>query len=39
MAAIPVPETPEQRYAAAAAAAATAMTASVDPPRKSFEVA
>ena len=38
MAAIPVPETPEQRYAAAAAAAATAMTASVDPmTRTSFE--
>ena len=31
MAAIPVPETPEQRYAAAAAAAAAAMTASADP--------
>ena len=37
MAAIPVPETPEQRYAAAAAAAAAAMTASAGPPRKSFE--
>ena len=33
-----MPETPEQRYAAAAAAAATAMTASVDPmTRTSFE--